>query len=253
MQVEVVVTMFALGLMLGFVGAGGSGFIISVLVTGFGIPIHTALGTGLAAMLFSSTSGAVSHFREGNTVLKTGAIAAAAGAASSWFFSSQVSAAIPAEKLTYMTAGMLYLSAVILCVRVFGISSKRSDKESFQVTGEKYWIVCILIGFVCGSLSGLFGIGATPFIQIGLITGLRMPIAKSAGTTMFIIVPIALCGGIGYYGSGQLDMSLLYEVLGGITVGSYLGVKLTKRLPAVVLKLSMIIIPALGATLLLVG
>lgn len=252
MQVEVVITMFMLGLMLGFVGAGGSGFIISVLVTGFGIPIHTALGTGLAAMLFSSTSGAVSHFREGNTVLKTGVIAGVAGAASSWFFSSQVSAAIPAEKLTYMTAGMLYLSAVILCMRVFGILTKRGEEEIFQVKGEKYWIVCITIGLLCGTLSGLFGIGATPFIQIGLMAGLRMPISKSAGTTMFIIVPIALCGGIGYYGSGHLDMALLYEVLGGITAGSYLGAKFTKRLPAVVLKLSMVFIPALGATLLLV-
>jgi uncharacterized membrane protein YfcA len=68
MVAQIVATMFAVGLLLGFVGAGGSGFIIAILTVGFGFSIHTSLGTALAAMVFSSMSGAFSHYREGNIV-----------------------------------------------------------------------------------------------------------------------------------------------------------------------------------------
>ena len=44
----IVLVMFLLGLVLGFVGAGGAGFVIALLTMMFHIPIHTALGTSLA-------------------------------------------------------------------------------------------------------------------------------------------------------------------------------------------------------------
>jgi hypothetical protein len=47
MVFQLVVTMLAFGLILGFVGAGGSGFIISILSMVFGYPIHTVLGTAI--------------------------------------------------------------------------------------------------------------------------------------------------------------------------------------------------------------
>ena len=47
-------TMFLMGIVLGFTGTGGSGFIIALLVVAFGIPIHTALGVSLASMVFST-------------------------------------------------------------------------------------------------------------------------------------------------------------------------------------------------------
>lgn len=48
----IVLVMFLLGLVLGFVGAGGAGFVIALLTMMFHIPIHTALGTSLAGMAF---------------------------------------------------------------------------------------------------------------------------------------------------------------------------------------------------------
>ncbi len=54
--------MVALGTLLGFVGAGGAGFIIAILTLVFKVPIYQALGTSLTAMIFTSLSGAYSHF-----------------------------------------------------------------------------------------------------------------------------------------------------------------------------------------------
>ena len=62
--------MLCMGVLLGFVGAGGSGFIIAILVTFFSIPIHVALATAMAAMFLTMITGAFSHFREGNMDFK---------------------------------------------------------------------------------------------------------------------------------------------------------------------------------------
>lgn len=75
--------------------------------------------------------------------------------------------------------------------------------------------------------------------------------SQAAGTTMLIIIPIAIAGGAGFYGSGHLDLVLLSEVLLGIMTGSYVGAKFTKRLPLVYLKTAMVVTPFIGAVLLL--
>ncbi len=68
----ILLVMFLMGILLGFTGTGGSGFIIGLLIAFFNIPVHTALGTSIAAMVFTTLSGSISHFREGNTKLRTG-------------------------------------------------------------------------------------------------------------------------------------------------------------------------------------
>ncbi|MCI1858031.1 MAG: sulfite exporter TauE/SafE family protein [Sporolactobacillus sp.] len=248
----ITLTMFGVGLLLGFVGAGGSGFIISILTTIFRFSIHTALGTSLTAMIFSAVSGSVSHYREGNMVLRAGIPVGIFGGAGAWF-GSKWSSAIPVDHLKWMTAGMLLLSAVLLWLRMWIVAhSKGKIKQDTLPTGFRFWLSVGTVGTASGILSGLFGIGSTPFIQIGLMFLLNLSIIKAAGTTMLVIVPIALSGGIDNYFLGFLDVPLLLEVVIGTMTGSYIGAKFTRRLSVRVLKTAMLIVPILGATLLLV-
>ncbi|ACT01607.1 sulfite exporter TauE/SafE family protein [Paenibacillus sp. JDR-2] len=251
--VEVTAAMLLLGLLLGFVGAGGSGFIIAILTVAFGYPIHTALGTALAAMFFSSLSGSVSHYREGNMILKTGAIVGLAGAAGAWV-SSGWSSFIPEDKLGWMTSGMLFSSGLALWFRMAyqAKNGGKSPSAPMQTSGMKFYASAAFIGLVTGALSGLFGIGSTPFIQLGLMLILGMSMRFAAGTTMLVIMPIALAGGAGYYSVGYLDIQLLIAVVIGTMLGSYIGAKFTKRVPAVMLKTCMVLTPMLGAAILLI-
>lgn len=73
-SVAIIITMLVMGILLGFVGAGGAGFIIAILTLVFHIPIHVALATSLTAMAFTTLSGVVSHYREGNVALIIGGI-----------------------------------------------------------------------------------------------------------------------------------------------------------------------------------
>lgn len=242
--------MFAVGIALGFVGAGGSGFIISILTVIFGFTIHIALGTALAAMIFSSISGTISHYREGNIVLKVGITVGIFGAIGAWT-SSNFSGFISGDKLKWMTAGMLYLSALILWIRMFLVEKNKVSKRKIP-TGPGFWISSCGIGLVTGTISGMFGIGSAAFIQIGLMLILGMSVRQSAGTTMMVIVPTAVAGGLGYYHLGYLDIPLLFEVVAGTMIGSYIGAKFTKRVPISVLKTAMILVPITAATILVI-
>ena len=51
-SVAIIITMLVMGILLGFVGAGGAGFIIAILTLVFHIPIHVALATSLTTMAF---------------------------------------------------------------------------------------------------------------------------------------------------------------------------------------------------------
>lgn len=155
MDVSIVLTMLAVGLILGFVGAGGSGFIISILTLLYGVSVHVALATALTAMIFSSLSGAVSHYREGNVSLKSGISVGILGALGAWI-GSNLSSFILEGELKWLTAGMLLLSGVLLWLRMFLFS--RQQKERTVPTGAKFVVYSLLIGLITGALSGMFGI-----------------------------------------------------------------------------------------------
>jgi uncharacterized membrane protein YfcA len=125
---------------------------------------------------------------------------------------------------------------------------------SAAVSGRKgfgFWLRASGIGIVTGVLSGLFGIGSTPFIQIGLLAVLGMSARQAAGTTMLVILPIAIAGGVGFLYAGHLDIPLLAEVVCGTMLGTFVGAKFTKRFPVSMLKTAMVLVPMIGGFILL--
>ena len=250
-NMSILITLFGVGLILGFVGAGGAGVVIAVLSSLFQIPLHTALATSLCAMVFTTMAGSLSHFREDNVDVRTGATVGGFGAIGA-FSGAQIASLIPAGNLKWLTAGMMFISGLLLWVRFFANSSLFSDaKQKQRPSGTAFWLTAAGLGFVTGTMSGAFGIGSTPFIQLGLLTLFGMSVYKSAGTTMFVILPIALLGGIGYMFAGHLNLPLLLQVTTGLMCGAYLGAKFTRRLPPIILKTASVVIPILGGLMLI--
>ena len=247
------ITMIVLGLLVGFIGAGGAGFVIAILTTVFGVPVHTAFGTSLSAMVFTSISGTYSHFRENNLVLRVGLDTGLFGAIGA-FFGSWIADLILGSTLKWFTAGMMIFSAVLLWFRLFTKYGQLGANTGAQEvpSGISFWIAACGVGFVTGGLSGLLGIGASPFIQIGLLIFFGLSVQQAAGTTMLVILPVAFVGGVGYYTAGNWDILLFIEVAAGMIIGSYVGAKFTSRLHPMVLKVTLIAVPIVAAIVLII-
>jgi uncharacterized membrane protein YfcA len=235
--------MLLVGLLLGFVGAGGSGFMIAILTVGFGIPLHLAMGTALAAMMLTSLAGAASQLRRSNVDVVSGIWVGLFGAVAAWF-GTDLAFLIPPSALKWLTAGMLMLSGVVLWLRLTLAPepSYTPNKRSFR-----FAFAATFVGLITGFLSGAFGIGSTPFIQIGLMLLLGVGMRVAAGTSMLVILPIAAAGGAGFYQEDSLDWMLLLTVLAGSMTGSYIGARFTKFAPAWLLKAGMIGTPMAAA------
>ena len=202
-------------------------------------------------MAFTTLSGVISHYREGNVVLTIGGIVGGCGAIGS-YIGSKFGSFIPAHLLHWFTAGMLFLSAIFMFIKLIMF---RNRKQLF-LGGQKKLSInslmkCVCLGLVTGILAGSFGIGSAPFIQLGLMVLLGLTIQQSVGTTMLVILPIAIGGGLGYSSEGYLDYILLLQVLLGTMLGAYIGAKFTNYAPRMLLRFSMIMTPVLAGCMLL--
>lgn len=249
----VFITMLVMGGLIGFVGAGGAGVVIAVLTLVFNIPIHTAVGTSLAAMIFTTLSGAFSHFREGNLNVKIGLTVGLSGACGA-FIGSKISTLLPGSELRFFTASMLIASAILVYTRLSYPNLPLfhlKDGQKADLAGSRFWLLAGLTGVGNGLLSGTFGFGAAQFIQLSLLIFFAMPLYHSVGTTMLIILPIAAFGGLGYLLSGYLDFMLFIQVLLGLMIGAYVGAKFTRHAPGWLLKWMMVLLPGVAGLLMI--
>ena len=240
-------SMLLLGAIIGFVGAGGAGVTIALLVVGFGVPIHTALAVALAAMVFTMISGTISHFREHEIIGKIGAIIGVSGIFGA-FLGANVSNIMPSGDLSFATAFMLLSSAVILYVKIYHpkwLAAHLPVRETL-LTGGKLYVYGIPIGIASGFLSGAFGIGAAAYIQLALMVVFGLPLVYAVGTTMMIILPISASGGLGYLFNGRLDMPIFLQTLFGLMIGAWFGAKATHLAPMPLLKFAIVALPAIG-------
>lgn len=110
-----------------------------------------------------------------------------------------------------------------------------------------------IIGVVAGTLSGFLGLGGGVVIVPSLSRGLRVPQRIAHGTSLTIIVPIALCGAVFYIIRGDIDWILVAELAGGGILGAIIGAKAMMKVPEHRLRQGVGILLLVSAILMLGG
>lgn len=251
---ELATVTFLIGLLIGFVGAGGAGVAVAILTTGFGLPAHTAIGTAIAAMFFVTVSGAISHLREGNVAQRLGLVVGMAGAVGA-VLGADTSQAIDDRTLA-MAAGLaLWGLAALMWVRTRLTGSVPVTRELVwqgeSLRSHREWLAGIGLGATGGAAAAFLGVGMAPFIQLGLFTVHHLPLRQTVGTTMLVLVFISASGGAALARHGDVSLPHLLGLTIGLASGAYIGARFTRRAPRRVLRSAVVAIPFIAGAMLL--
>ncbi|MBA2277190.1 MAG: sulfite exporter TauE/SafE family protein [Chloroflexia bacterium] len=251
MLLTMLVVFFAVGILLGFIGAGGAGVSVALLTAVFGLEIHEAVGTALAAMCFVTVAGALSHHREGNLVPRVGVIVGLAGMVGA-VYGANVGQSIPPRTLELAAGITLWVMAALVWGRTrlvrHVVAAGAVDQSVPEVRGL---VSAVGLGLSGGMASAFFGVGMAPFLQLGLLTLLRLSLRQTVGTTMLALIFISLSGSLALARHGDVSLPHLVGVTVGMTLGSYAGAKGTIRARPEVLRGAIVATPAIAGAMLI--
>jgi uncharacterized membrane protein YfcA len=251
---ELAAATFLIGLLIGFVGAGGAGVAVAILTTGFDLPAHSAIGTAIVAMFFVTISGAISHLREGNVARRLGLVVGLAGAAGA-VLGADTSQAVDDQTLA-MAAGLaLWGLALLMWLRtqLTGAIPATRDLvwDGEPVRSPREWLAGIGLGATGGAAAAFFGVGMAPFLQLGLLTVHHLPLRQTVGTTMLVLVFISGSGGAALARHGDVSTPHLLGLTIGLASGAYIGARFTRRAPRRLLRSTVVTIPFVAGAMLL--
>jgi len=98
------------------------------------------------------------------------------------------------------------------------------------------FLLIIVLGIATGIVSGLLGVGGG-LLMVPIFTLLfKMDMAKAVGTSLAIIIPIALVGSFKHFLNGNVELRTLGFFVVAALIGSWLGATLANQLPVAILK-----------------
>ena len=248
-----IATCFAIGVLLGFIGAGGAGVMVSVLTIAFGLPIHQAVGTALASMVVVSISGTISHYREGNINVAAGVTVGFFGMLGA-VFGANIGQSIPEHILQVMAGLALWFLAFLVWLRTRLAPRLAAEVEGTEPSPTPVMVAKAgVLGISGGVASAFFGVGMAPFIQLGMLTVFRLSLVRTIGTTMLALIFISMSGSIALARHGDVSVEHLIGATIGMMAGTYVGAKLTRRAPLKVLRIAIVATPFVAGTLLIFG
>ncbi len=238
-------------MILGFIGAGGAGMLTGILSGVFGLEIGTAIGTALAAMCVVTIFGAVSHYREHHVAPRVGTIVGLTGVAGA-VAGAELAQFVPAPMLELGAGLTLWFLAVLVWLRTGIVArSTSSETERAPLTGRQEVARGVVLGGTGGVAAGFFGVGMAPYLQLGFLTGLRLTLVQTIGTTMLTLVFISGSAATVLARHGDVSVRYLIAAVLGLSGGTYLGAKFTARAPYRVLRTAVVLVPIVAGAMVL--
>ena len=241
---------FAVGVILGFIGAGGAGVLTGMLSGIFGLEIGKAIGTALAAMCVVTIFGAISHYREHHVAPRVGAIVGVTGIAGAGAGAELAQFVSP--RVLELGAGLtLWFLAVLVWVRTGFVARASGAAAREPLTGKQEVARGVVLGGTGGIAAGFFGVGMAPYLQLGFLTTLRLTLVQTIGTTMLTLVFISGSAAAVLARHGDVSVRYLSTGVLGLSAGTYLGAKFTARAPYSVLRIAIVLTPIVAGAMVL--
>jgi uncharacterized membrane protein YfcA len=233
---------FAAGLLGGWIGTGGCSVMLPVLHFWLGFPAPIAVGTTLFAVIFTAISGGYGHFRKKNVDKRvalwlggSGIVGVAVGSLLFTLFSDQ-------STLLGLIIGIVFLwpSIRMIFEGFSGYGKKAAAAPAAPpeqaIRGGKP-LSLSAFGSVVGTLTGLVGLGGGYALVPGLIYLFKAPVYITMGTSLAVMVPMALVGGSIKLVQGFVYPGAALVLAAGTIVGAQIGAATIKKFKPNTLKL----------------
>ncbi|WP_305814531.1 sulfite exporter TauE/SafE family protein [Photobacterium leiognathi] len=235
------------GFLAGLLGIGGGLVIVpilSIILLHFAIlppdqVVIVAIATSLASILFTSTSSAIAHHKNGNVPWELAPLIMT-GVALGALISGFLAALLPANVVRMVFA----VSVALIALKMFYSSTQKDNAKKRNMPNN---VVLTLLTTITGGLSAMIGIGGGALL-VPLLTFFSLDMKKAIGCASACGIVIALFGSIGYITSGSSYLSISEGFAGfvylpalfGIVCTSWftapLGAKATHHLPVPTIK-----------------
>ena len=238
------------GSIVGLTGVGGGSLMTPLLISVFHLDKAIAIGTDLWFAGLTKVSGSVAHHREGHVdyhitrKLLFGSIPASI--LTMVYMHVQGITKSGQSTLAYALGVALLLTAVTVAFRPVwfkvGIWLER------WVTRERRPALTVLCGAILGVLVSLSSIGAGALgATMILLLYPRLDMKRLVGSDIAHAVPLTIVAGIGHASLGNVEWTLLLELLIGSLPGIWVGAKLTKHLPETITRFALCVCLVLAA------
>ena len=98
-------------------------------------------------------------------------------------------------------------------------------------------LAMLLLGFIAGILSGMFGIGGGLVIVPALVVLFQSSLKTATGTSLFALMwPVGLLGVLAYYRQGHMNARQGALIAVGLFFGAYFGARINLALPPSTMK-----------------
>ncbi|WP_332695820.1 sulfite exporter TauE/SafE family protein [Halalkalibacter lacteus] len=224
-------------------GLGGGIVVVPALLMlaslGFlDITPQVAVGTSLLIMIFTGVSATLSYMKQKKVDYKSGLL----------FFSASGPGAIVGTWLNrgfdtnsfqiYLGFFILFVSFVLFIrnrLSPLSRSGKGIERISTDENGDVYTygyrvFPVLILSFVVGMLSGLFGIGGGSLLVPAMIVLFAFPPHLAVATSMFIILLSAIVGSISHIIQCNVNWMYAVALIPGAWFGGTLGAAINRRL-----------------------
>lgn len=217
------------------IGAGGGWMIVPLLLFGYRFSPQEAVGTSLAVVFLNALSGSVAYMIQGRVLYRMGfafALATIPGALGGALLVQYLNS----RWFSVLFGCLLLLIAVFLhCGRQLP-SIRRRDAdlsgESLQSFRSPSMRLGVVLSFLVGVISTVFGIGGGIVHVPFLIVILGIPVHTATATSHFVLAITSLTGMLAFLRNGQVRLPVAASMGLGVLLGAQLGALLSMRLPS---------------------
>ncbi len=203
-------------------------------------------------MWFVTIAGAVSHYREGNVAPRIGLVVGLAGMVGA-VAGANLGQGISPQRLKIAAGLALWVLAglVWLRTRLTERALVAAHDPARPVKIGQQTAASVGLGLSGGAAAAFFGVGMAPFLQLGLLTVLKLPLRQTIGTTMLTLVFISASGTVVLARHGDVSVPYLIGAVAGLAAGSFVGARYTRRARREVLRVAVVVVPVVAGGMLL--